>query len=204
MCKCASRGRGPRALGPARAGPPAAQPARGERGAGSGARGAGAGRSRPGPHDARRDLAAAAAPGLASTAVGIARARHDSQATQAQARRPHNPTRGARPPSRRPPGTGVRGDAHGGAPRAQARGAEGADSVPRGHTPGLEGRLGRGRGRRLARALTIPPHAHNHREEMKTNHRLAHFCILRGWCYSYPPRSDEETVAQRRGETLPM
>lgn len=33
--------------------------------------------------------------------------------------------------------------------------------------------------RRLAHALTIPPHAHNHQEEMKTNHRLAHFCILR-------------------------
>ena len=27
--------------------------------------------------------------------------------------------------------------------------------------------------------LTIPPHAHNHQGEMKTNHRLAHFCILR-------------------------
>lgn len=30
-----------------------------------------------------------------------------------------------------------------------------------------------------ARTLTMPPHAHNHEEEMKTNHRLAHFCILR-------------------------
>lgn len=29
------------------------------------------------------------------------------------------------------------------------------------------------------RTLTTPLHAHHHEEEMKTNHRLAHFCLLR-------------------------
>lgn len=59
-------------------------------------------------------------------------------------------------------------------PRAETRARDHVASLP-GERPGEPRTWPTAR----ARTRTISPHAHNHEEEMKTNHRLAHFCILR-------------------------
>lgn len=119
-----------------------------------------------------------------SSTVGITHARHNDDTTQTQSQGPHTPTHRTRSLLRTP-------TEHN---RTQRRKRRRASKGPHLHTPTAQAHHTRTQSlspRRPhleaanaahsshERTLTIPPHAHNHEEEMKTNHSLAHFCILR-------------------------